>query len=146
VTGAPEKKSRETKPVVPVVCAIIERGPKFLAARRAPGQSNAGLWEFPGGKVHAEETPSDALVRELREELGFDVKPAASLSSNRHSYPWISIELIPFVCTIVNGEPEPREHAEIRWVDEKEALELEWAEADKPILREYLTLLKNRNG
>jgi 8-oxo-dGTP diphosphatase len=125
---------------VPVVCAIIERGGRFLAAKRAPGQSNALLWEFPGGKVKDGEAAENALEREVQEELGVAVILKKRLRSSAHSYPWVSINLVPFICGIASGEPLAHEHAEIRWVDRKEALRLEWAAADIPVLEEYLTL------
>jgi 8-oxo-dGTP diphosphatase len=123
---------------IPVVCAIIERGNVFLTARRAPGQSNADFWEFPGGKVHSGETAEAALERELREELGVRIVITTPLPSHVFSYPWITIELIPFVCTLVEGEPFAHEHAEVRWLDAAEALLLSWAPADLPVLRDYL--------
>lgn len=122
---------------VPVACGIIERNGMFLAAQRGAGQSNAGLWEFPGGKVRRDETPETALVRELQEELGIEVMITAKLVSFSHAYPWITIDLIPFVCKIINGEPHPREHAEIRWIDAQKALLLAWTPADIPVMRNY---------
>ncbi len=124
--------------VVPVVCGIIERSAAFLAALRGPGQSNAGLWEFPGGKIRTGETAEAALVRELHEELGIEVSVHTALTPIRHAYPRLTIELIPFICSIVRGEPHPREHAEIRWINAATAQSLEWAPADEPVLREYL--------
>jgi 8-oxo-dGTP diphosphatase len=121
-----------------VVCAIIERDSRFLAALRAPGQSNAGMWEFPGGKVHSGESHEDALFRELIEELSISVATIRKYPSHIHVYPAITIELIPFVCEILSGEPVPAEHAEIQWVDEKEARALVWAAADVQVLEKYL--------
>jgi 8-oxo-dGTP diphosphatase len=123
---------------VPVVCAIIERGALFLAARRAPGMSNEGLWEFPGGKVHEGESNDAALVREINEELGIIVAPGPGLHISLYTYPWISIKLIPLLCTIVEGEPHPHEHDEVKWVDPATARTLHWAPADIPILNEYI--------
>ena len=122
---------------VPVVCGIIEQGNLFLAALRGPAQSNADLWEFPGGKVLRGETAEAALQRELREELGIEVSVTTSLPPHTFTYPWITIELIPFICTFVHGEPCLHEHAEIRWVTKKQAQALEWAPADVAVLREY---------
>lgn len=126
--------------VVSVVCGIIERGDLFLAALRGPAQSNANLWEFPGGKVCSSETAEAALQRELREELGIEVSVTTPLPSHTFTYPWITIELTPFICTLVHGEPRPREHAEIRWVTLQEAQVLQWAPADVAVVREYLIL------
>jgi 8-oxo-dGTP diphosphatase len=122
---------------VPVACGIVEQGGRFLAARRGPCRSNAGLWEFPGGKIRADETAEMALTREMREELRLEISITARLSPNRYSYPWITIELNPFICSIVRGEPRLSEHAEIRWVTVQEAKELEWSPADVAVLEEY---------
>lgn len=122
---------------VAVVCAIIERDGRILACRRATGQTNAGLWEFPGGKVTAGESPCDALVRELREELGIGALPHTALTPVQHTYPWMTIELLPFVCSPGLDEPQAREHAEIRWIDKNDAQGLDWAPADMPVVEEY---------
>ncbi|MGA2507809.1 MAG: (deoxy)nucleoside triphosphate pyrophosphohydrolase [Chitinispirillaceae bacterium] len=124
---------------VPVACGIIERNDVFLAAQRGAGQSNAGLWEFPGGKIDRGETAETALVRELQEELGIEVAITAKLAPFSHAYPWIAIELIPFVCKIIKGEPHPCEHAEVRWINICNSDLLVWAPADIPVLREYLS-------
>jgi 8-oxo-dGTP diphosphatase len=123
---------------VPVVCGIIERGGTFLAARRGPRQTNPGRWEFPGGKVCPDETPEDALVRELREELGAEIALEARLRSHVYSYPSITIELIPFVCTMVSGGLHPSEHAEVRWFAPHEADSIAWTPADILVLKAYI--------
>jgi 8-oxo-dGTP diphosphatase len=120
------------------VCAIIERNGGFLAAKRAAHQTNGLLWEFPGGKVMEGETAECALVRELREELGIEVRIVKRLPTSFHEYPWISIDLVPFICSLTSGEPQPHEHAELRWIDKKESSALEWAPADVPVLEGYL--------
>src|SRR5512136_1439957 len=125
--------------IVPVVCGIIERRCRFLAAMRGPDRLNAGLWEFPGGKVRRDETVEAALARELREELCVEISVGSRLSTHLHVYPSITIELIPFVCTLVKGRPQSREHTAVRWLESKEALSLAWAPADIPVLNEYLT-------
>ena len=125
-------------PLVLVVCAVIFRGSKFLAARRSAAQSNALLWEFPGGKVDQDEIETNALVRELQEELGIVVAAGKRLTPVLYKYPSFTIELIPYLCTIVSGTPHSHEHAEIRWIFPEEAQELEWAPADIPVLQEIV--------
>ena len=123
---------------VPVVCAIIERACRFLAAQRAAHESNALLWEFPGGKVKKGETARAALARELQEELGIEIAVISACPPRVYSYPHIAIELMPFVCAISKGEPQAREHAALEWVTAAEAKKLSWAPADIPILQDYL--------
>jgi 8-oxo-dGTP diphosphatase len=128
------------KHAVPVVCGIIEHRKRFLAALRGSGQSNSGLWEFPGGKIRPGESAEAALLRELREELDIEVSVETRLLPNIYSYPGITIKLIPFLCSIVRGKPQPCEHAEVRWLGIREAQTLAWAPADIPVLTEYLSL------
>ncbi len=123
---------------VPVVCAIIEQGDKVLAAKRGSETTNAGLWEFPGGKVDSGELPADALKREIREELGIEIDCGLRLQSVFYSYPWINIELIPFICTIKTGKPIAHEHDVLCYISSKELHTLTWAPADLPVIDEYI--------
>ncbi|MFP4680366.1 MAG: (deoxy)nucleoside triphosphate pyrophosphohydrolase [Chitinispirillaceae bacterium] len=125
---------------IKVSCAILERNGKILAARRGPGQSQAGLWEFPGGKLDEGESAQDALTRELQEELGITASITQSLTSVLYEYPAYRIELIPFICRILHGEPFPHEHSEIAWLHPADAGALDWAPADIPVVQEYLSL------
>ncbi|HMA66088.1 MAG: (deoxy)nucleoside triphosphate pyrophosphohydrolase [Fibrobacterota bacterium] len=126
------------KKFIPVVCAIIEQGDKVLAAKRGSGTTNAGLWEFPGGKVDGGELPADALKREIREELGIEIDCGLRLQSIFYSYPWINIELIPFICTMQSGEPVAHEHEALCFLPSTQLHTLEWAPADLPVIDEYV--------
>lgn len=129
---------------VSVVCAIIIRNGRFLAALRSEGQSRGGLWEFPGGKIHRGESPAQALIREIREELGVNIAVLDQLPTNVCHYSDISITLIPFAAKITDDkQPSAHEHDKIRWVDCAEAQKLDWAPADIPILR---SLCENRKN
>jgi 8-oxo-dGTP diphosphatase len=124
-----------------VVCAIIERDGKFLAAKRSAAQSHSGFWEFPGGKIDPGEDAEKALVREIMEELGILISPRKQLPAVSFEYPGKSVTLIPFVCGIASGRCAALEHQEIRWVDKREAVSLAWLPPDAEILRNYLNLL-----
>lgn len=121
---------------LPVVAAVIERAGWVLVAQRPPGKHLAQQWEFPGGKVEPGETPSVALVREIREELGCAIVVGAALPSCVHAYPAITIELLPFRCRLAAGtsEPHPHEHVAIRWVRLAELRTLDLAAADLPVV------------
>lgn len=124
--------------IIEVVCGIIlgDEG-RFLACRRPAGKHLAGKWEFPGGKVDAGESPEAALARELREELGVTVAVDRRMSCVEFDYGIRHIRLTPFLCRISEGKPLPLEHSEIRWCGaEGDWKALDWAEADRPILRE----------
>ncbi len=122
-----------------VVCSIIERNGECLLAQRPAGKALAHKWEFPGGKVNPGEAEKDALKREIREELGIDIELHDRLTPRFHQYETFTINLIPYKCSINNGEPTPHEHSRIAWVDPKSAEVYDLADADKPILREYLS-------
>jgi 8-oxo-dGTP diphosphatase len=124
--------------IIQVVCAIIEKGGKFLAARKATGLANEGLWEFPGGKINKGESPEQALIREIKEEIDIEIKIQKCLSPVIYRYPEKSIQLIPFICTFTEGSPKALEHEQIVFVNDAEALKLDWAPADIPVLKEYI--------
>ncbi len=121
--------------MIEVVCGVVEdEAGRVLACRRPQGGHLGGMWEFPGGKVEAGETPAAALVRELREELAVDVVVGEALPPVEWDYGRGPIRLIPFRCRILRGEPVLLEHTECRWCGCAEAAELLWAPADVPVL------------
>ncbi|MBP7951557.1 MAG: (deoxy)nucleoside triphosphate pyrophosphohydrolase [Verrucomicrobiales bacterium] len=124
-----------------VVCAVLsDAAGNILAARRGAGRALPGKWEFPGGKLEPNETPQVALRRELQEELDIRIEVGTGLTPVLHDYPDFQIHLLPFHCRIQNGQPAAREHAEIRWIAPQNLAELDWAEADLPIVKEVLRL------
>jgi 8-oxo-dGTP diphosphatase len=127
-----------------VVCALIERDGCVLVARRGPGRALAGKWEFPGGKVESGEAAEAALARELREELGVEIEVVRALSESTHRYEAFAITLVPFVCTLAEGEPVAHEHAEIAWSPPENIRDLDLAAADVPILEAYLAARRGR--
>jgi 8-oxo-dGTP diphosphatase len=124
--------------IVNVVCAILERGDTFLAARRARTLSQGGLWELPGGKVREGEDPREALAREIAEELGVRVEIGGQCGSTVHDYGPKTVALTAYRCTIVEGTLRAAEHEQIRWVTPRQAKRLTWSAADIPILNTYL--------
>jgi 8-oxo-dGTP diphosphatase len=103
--------------VVQVAVAVIERGGKVLLAQRPPGKVYAGYWEFPGGKLEAGESPRDALVRELREELGIAVRDASPWLVQRFVYPHAHVELNFFRVRGFDGEPVGHDGQAFAWQD-----------------------------
>lgn len=124
--------------MISVVCAIIERDEKILVARRPVAKFMGGKWELPGGKMEPGEQPQDAIVREIREELGCRIAIRAELAPYEHQYPDFAIRLIPLLCSAIDGEPRPLEHEEIIWAERGELMALDWADADIPIVAAYI--------
>ena len=130
-----------TAPHLLVVCALIERGGRVLAAQRPAGKSQALLWEFPGGKIEPGEAPEAALGREIREELHVEIAVGARLPNSFFEYGKCAITLVPFVANLSDGaEPHAAEHAALRWCTPAELQTLDWAPADVPIMEYYLAL------
>ena len=116
-----------------VTCAIIEKEGKILIARRASDQTLAGKWEFPGGKVEVNESPEECLERELEEEFGIQVEVGEFITSNKHHYDHIDLELLAFHVKYISGEFTLTDHDTIEWVAPGELLNYDLAEADVPI-------------
>jgi 8-oxo-dGTP diphosphatase len=107
------------KPIVLVVAAaLIDPDGRVLIAERPAGKAMAGLWEFPGGKIEAGETPEQALIRELAEELAITVREPclAPFTFASHAYDKFHLLMPLFLCRRWEGIPVPREHAAIKWV------------------------------
>lgn len=126
-------------PPTKVTCAIIEDDGLILLAQRGDHMDLPGKWEFPGGKVRTGESPSACLVREIKEELGIDIIVREALPSHHHSYNHISIELLPFTCSISGGSIILHEHKDVQWADPERVSEFDLAEADIPVLIAYLS-------
>lgn len=122
-----------------VTCAIIERDNLVLAAQRSSSMSLPLKWEFPGGKIDHGESPEECLRRELFEELDIQVRVAEGLPVTTHDYSAFSVTLYPFVCSIESGEIVLHEHSAIVWLAPEKLHTLDWAEADLPVIRSYLS-------
>ena len=127
--------------MIQVTCALIVNSQEqVLVAQRSHLMSLPLKWEFPGGKIEPNETPEACLIREIKEELNIEIQVLKALPSNTHPYPNIIIKLIPFICAHLNGKIELKEHANFKWLLKEELLALDWADADVPIVRNYLNI------
>ncbi|MCJ7641396.1 MAG: (deoxy)nucleoside triphosphate pyrophosphohydrolase [Desulfobacterales bacterium] len=116
-----------------VTAGIMTNQGKVLIAQRKEGAARGLLWEFPGGKLREGEEPKEALQRELREELGIEVKVGTILEVVFHVYPEYPILLLAYRCRIEKGRPQPLGCREVRWVPIRELAKLPMAQADVPI-------------
>ncbi len=126
-----EARLTASKPIQVVGAAVIQDD-KLLCAKRGPQMSMGGYWEFPGGKIEPGESAEEALVREIKEELGCEIRVVRSLHKNLHHYEAQTIELEVFWCELNYDVPQKSEHAELRWVPVNEIKDLTWAPADVP--------------
>ncbi len=126
-----------------VACALVDTDNRVLLAKRPEGKPMAGLWEFPGGKVRASETPEHALIRELREELGIDVSEAclAPFTFASHAYRDFHLLMPLYVCRQWNGVIAPREHSDLAWVRPRRMASWPMPPADAPLVAMLCDLL-----
>jgi 8-oxo-dGTP diphosphatase len=122
--------------VLVAAAALVNDENHVLIAERPAGRSMAGLWEFPGGKVEPGETPEQALVRELHEELGIDVclTCLAPFTFASHSYPDFHLLMPLFLCRTWDGEITPREGQRLKWVRAMRLADYPMPPADLPLL------------
>lgn len=125
---------KKAKPHIVVVGAVLVRDGRILAARRSDEMSLPGYWEFPGGKIEPGETPEEALRRELEEELLCTAEIGDHLETTTHEYDFGIVTLSTYLCTLLSGEPQVTEHAELRWLMPDELGSVEWAPADIPAI------------
>src|SRR6266481_2719908 len=132
------------KPVVLVVAvALIDVDGRVLLAERPEGKSMAGLWEFPGGKVHDGEMPEAALIRELKEELGIDVTASclAPFTFASHGYEDFHLLMPLYVCRRWQGVVSPHEGQRLTWVRPERLADYPMPPADKPLVAMLRDLL-----
>lgn len=125
--------------VIEVVGAIINDGDKYLVGQRPAHKSQGGLWEFMGGKIEPGETPEQALARECREELDLEIENEQVVDSVVHKYPEKTIRLTLISCSPKTGSiPKALEHQQIKWVTRAEMDALDFASADRELIRKQI--------
>lgn len=126
--------------IINVTCAIILKDEKILVAQRNEKMKLPLKWEFPGGKLELNETEIDSIKREIKEEINISIEVLQKLSNNIHDYGTFKINLIPFLVQYISGEIKLSEHKDYRLLERSQLLNLDWAEADLPIVEEFLKL------
>ncbi len=125
-----------TKILLVAACALVDIDGRVLIGRRPEGKSLAGLWEFPGGKVEAGETPETCLIRELREELGIGIAHAclAPFVFASHAYETFHLLMPLYLCRRWDGFVSAREHAALAWVTPDKLSDYPMPPADTPLI------------
>ncbi|MFJ5718270.1 (deoxy)nucleoside triphosphate pyrophosphohydrolase [Neobacillus sp. NPDC093127] len=128
------------KKLVNVVAAIIENEQnEILCALRSPDMSIPNMWEFPGGKVEANEDIFSALKREIAEELACKIETSDEVfNDNTHEYETFIINLISIKCKVIEGTPIKSEHSKLIWLKRENLDSLKWAPADVPAVEQLI--------
>ena len=129
-----DKKNLKNVFVAAVV--LVDHDGRILLAQRPEGKALAGLWEFPGGKIEPNETPEEALVRELKEEIDITTAPSclAPLTFVSHSYDTMHLIMNVFICRVWEGIAKPLEDQKLAWVKPAELGQYEMPAADLPLI------------
>jgi 8-oxo-dGTP diphosphatase len=127
--------------------ALLDPDGRVLIARRPEGKPMAGLWEFPGGKIEAGETPEAGLIRELAEELGITVRPTclAPLTFVSHRYDDFHLLMLLWVCRRWEGSVSAREGQVLKWVRPTRLREFSMPPADEPLIPHLIDLVGGRS-
>lgn len=120
---------------IEVVAAIIRKGDKIFATQRGYGDWK-DWWEFPGGKMEAEETPEEALVREIREELSAEISVVKFLCTVEHDYPAFHLTMHCYLCSLIGEALHLNEHEAARWLTKDSLYCVKWLPADVKVVEE----------
>ena len=126
--------------VIPAI-ALVDNDGRILLAKRPRNKPMAGLWEFPGGKIEKGETPEQALIREIDEELGINTKQSclAPVSFASHAYDAFHLVLLLYICRRWQGSPKPQEGGELAWVKPSQLRQFVMPPANK----EFISVLQD---
>ena len=125
--------------IIEVVAAIIrDSDERVFCTQRGYGEWK-DWWEFPGGKIEAGESHKDALRREIREELATDIEVGSLLTTVEYDYPKFHLTMHCYLCSIISGEIELREHKSARWLTVEALDSVEWLPADKEVVEKLKT-------
>lgn len=123
---------------VKVVAAVIRSEDKVFATARGYGDYK-GQWEFPGGKIEPGESPQQALIREIREELDTDIEVGELIGTVEYDYPAFHLSMDCFWCTVLDGDLILKEAQEARWLSKSEMYSIQWLPADITIIERIIS-------
>lgn len=128
------------KKIINVVAAAIEKDGKFFCAQRPEGKSLGGFWEFPGGKLETGESPEQALIREIKEELNSEIEIVTYINEASYDYYFGTVIMKTYHAKLISGNLELLEHQNSTWLAPNELDTLNWAPVDQPAVE----LLSNK--
>lgn len=131
---------KTVKVVAAVICDSLKEKNRIFATARGYGEFK-GQWEFPGGKVEAGETPQQALVREIKEELETDIKVGDLIDTIEYDYPTFHLSMDCFWCEVIEGELKLLEAESARWLTKESLYEVQWLTADITLISKIEKLM-----
>lgn len=126
---------------IKVVAAIIINNGKVFATQRGYGEFKDG-WEFPGGKIEIGETPEQALVREIQEELDTQINVKEKIDTVEYDYPNFHLSMDCFICNVIKGNLILKEHESAKWLTKDELYSVDWLPADKGLIEKIKEHIK----
>lgn len=127
---------------IEVVAAIIQKGSKVFATQRGYGDFKDG-WEFPGGKIEAGETRQEALKREIWEELETEIQVGSLIDTIEYDYSEFHLTMHCFICKILSGDLQLKEHEASRWLSAEELAGVNWLPADRGVIEKVRVMLND---
>ena len=124
-----------------VICDSLERPTRIFATARGYGDFK-GQWEFPGGKIEAEETSQAALIREIKEELDVEITVGSLIDTIEYDYPTFHLSMDCFLCVVTNGTTRLLEAQEARWLSKNELGSVQWLPADITLIDKISFLME----
>ena len=131
-----------TKKIIEVVGAAIIKEEKVLAMQRSEQMTLSGMWEFPGGKVEADETEQEALIREIKEELNVTINILDYINEASYDYEFGTVQLKVYTAEIISGQITLEEHSDGKWVTADELKNIDWAPVDIPAAKAWVKVLR----
>ena len=130
-----------TKKIIEVVGAAIIKEDKVLVMQRSNQMTLPGMWEFPGGKVEANETEQEALIREIKEELSVTINILDYINEASYDYDFGTVQLKVYTAEIISGQITLEEHSDGKWVTADELKNIDWAPVDIPAAKALVKVL-----
>ena len=131
-----------TKKIIEVVGAAIIKEDKVLVMQRSNQMTLPGMWEFPGGKVEANETEQEALIREIKEELSVTINILDYINEASYDYEFGTVQLKVYTAEIISGQITLEEHSDGKWVTADELKNIDWAPVDIPAAKALVKVLR----